>query len=209
VTVIDDYGHHPVEIRAVLAAAREGIEGRVIAVVQPHRFSRLGGLMDEFQSAFNDADVVYATPVYAAGETPVAGVDSAALVAGLRARGHRSAQEIAGPGCAGGRAGRDGAARRHRGVPGCGRHHEVGSRAGRRDRGRAARAGRGVSRASVAPHPNPSPEGEGLLRGVVEAQASLADFIWFRTGGAAERLVRPADVEDWRSFWPRSIPRCR
>jgi len=94
VTVIDDYGHHPVEIRAVLAAAREGVEERVIAVVQPHRYSRLGNLMDDFQSAFNDADIVYATPVYAAGEAPVEGVDSAALVAGLKLRGHRSAQVI-------------------------------------------------------------------------------------------------------------------
>ncbi|MBY8825978.1 UDP-N-acetylmuramate--L-alanine ligase [Sphingomonas colocasiae] len=95
VTVIDDYGHHPVEIRAVLAAAREGVKGRVIAVVQPHRYSRLGNLMDEFQQAFNDADIVYVTPVYAAGEAPVEGVDSAALVAGLRQRGHRAANEIA------------------------------------------------------------------------------------------------------------------
>src|SRR5581483_2099235 len=97
VTVIDDYGHHPVEIRAVLAAAREGVQGRVFAVVQPHRYSRLGALMDEFQSAFNDADFVYVAPVYAAGEAPVAGVDAAALVAGLKRRGHRSAQETAGP----------------------------------------------------------------------------------------------------------------
>jgi len=82
-------------IRAVLAAAREGVKGRVIAVVQPHRYSRLGNLMDEFQQAFNDADIVYVTPVYAAGEAPVEGVDSAALVAGLRQRGHRAANEIA------------------------------------------------------------------------------------------------------------------
>jgi len=94
VTVIDDYGHHPVEIRAVLAAAREGVAGRVIAVVQPHRYSRLGNLMDDFQQAFNDADIVYAAPVYAAGEAPIEGVDSAALVAGLRLRGHRAANEI-------------------------------------------------------------------------------------------------------------------
>ena len=66
----------------------------MIAVVQPHRYSRLGNLMEDFQSAFNDADIVYATPVYAAGEAPVAGVDSAALVAGLKLRGHRSAQVI-------------------------------------------------------------------------------------------------------------------
>ena len=72
--VIDDYAHHPTEIRAVLAAAREGAEGRVIAVVQPHRYTRLQSLMEEFQNAFNDADVVFVTPVYAAGEEPIDGV---------------------------------------------------------------------------------------------------------------------------------------
>ncbi|MFC3173603.1 UDP-N-acetylmuramate--L-alanine ligase [Novosphingobium bradum] len=97
VAVIDDYGHHPVEIRAVLAAAREGVAGRVIAVVQPHRFTRLRDHMEDFQGAFNDADVVYAAPVYAAGEQPLDGVDSAALVEGIKARGHRSAHLIAGP----------------------------------------------------------------------------------------------------------------
>lgn len=93
-TIIDDYGHHPVEIRAVLAAAREGARGRVIAVVQPHRYSRLGNLMEDFQTAFNDADRVLVTPVYAAGEAPVAGVDAEALVEGLRRRGHRSAAVV-------------------------------------------------------------------------------------------------------------------
>ncbi len=97
VTVIDDYGHHPVEIRAVLAAAREGVgTGRVIAVVQPHRFTRLRDHMEDFQGAFNDADVVYAAPVYPAGEAPIEGIDSAALVEGIKARGHRSAHTIAG-----------------------------------------------------------------------------------------------------------------
>ncbi len=90
VTIIDDYGHHPVEIRAVLSAAREGAEGRVIAVVQPHRFTRLRDLMEEFQGAFNDADIVMVAPVYAAGEDPIEGVDNAALVEGLKQRGHRA-----------------------------------------------------------------------------------------------------------------------
>ncbi|MFD2431051.1 UDP-N-acetylmuramate--L-alanine ligase [Sphingobium scionense] len=94
-TVIDDYGHHPVEIRAVLAAAREGAKGRVIAVVQPHRFTRLRDLMDDFQQAFNDADIVYAAPVYTAGEQPIEDVDSAGLVAGLKRRGHRNAATVA------------------------------------------------------------------------------------------------------------------
>ena len=96
-TIIDDYGHHPVEIRAVLSAARESAQGRVIAVCQPHRYSRLGGLMDEFAQAFNDADLVYIAPVYAAGEAPVDGVDAAHLVANLKARGHYSAHETSGP----------------------------------------------------------------------------------------------------------------
>ncbi len=93
-TIIDDYGHHPVEIRAVLAAAREGAQGRVIAVVQPHRYTRLRDLMDEFQGAFNDADVVYVAPVYAAGEEPIEGVDAEALVEGLKQRGHRMVQAV-------------------------------------------------------------------------------------------------------------------
>jgi UDP-N-acetylmuramate--alanine ligase len=97
ITIIDDYGHHPVEIRAVLAAAREGVQNRIIAVVQPHRYSRLGDLMDEFQQAFNDADVVYVAPVYAAGEDPVEGVSADALASGLKARGHRQARTISGP----------------------------------------------------------------------------------------------------------------
>jgi UDP-N-acetylmuramate--alanine ligase len=93
-TIIDDYGHHPVEIKAVLAAAREGAQGRVIAVVQPHRYTRLRDLMDEFSGAFNDADIVYVAPVYAAGEGPIEGVDAEALVTGLKERGHRGARTV-------------------------------------------------------------------------------------------------------------------
>ncbi|MFC7498755.1 UDP-N-acetylmuramate--L-alanine ligase [Enterovirga sp. GCM10030262] len=95
VAIIDDYGHHPVEIKAVLAAAREGAEGRVIAVVQPHRYTRLRDLMDEFQGAFNDADIVYVAPVYPAGEEPIEGADSEALVEGLKERGHRMVASVA------------------------------------------------------------------------------------------------------------------
>jgi UDP-N-acetylmuramate--alanine ligase len=98
-TIIDDYAHHPVEIRAVLSAAREavaGTEGRVIAVAQPHRYSRLNDLMDAFQSCFDDADIAYVAPVYPAGEEPIPGVDHAALVAGMKARGHRAALVIDG-----------------------------------------------------------------------------------------------------------------
>ena len=92
--VIDDYGHHPVEIRAVLNAAREGAQGRVIAVMQPHRYTRLRDHMEAFQSSFNDADAVLITPVYAANESPIDGIDSAALVAGARDRGHRDVQLV-------------------------------------------------------------------------------------------------------------------
>ena len=95
--VIDDYAHHPVEIRAVLSAARESAEGRVIAVVQPHRFTRLQALMDDFQAAFNDADIVMVAPVYPAGEEPIEGVDSAALADGLRAHGHRMVKLVDSP----------------------------------------------------------------------------------------------------------------
>jgi UDP-N-acetylmuramate--alanine ligase len=93
-TIIDDYGHHPTEIRAVLSAAREGAQGRVIAVVQPHRFTRLRDLMEEFQGAFNDADIVYVAPVYAAGEEPIEGIDAEALVEGLKQRGHRAVKAV-------------------------------------------------------------------------------------------------------------------
>ena len=96
-SVIDDYAHHPVEIRAVLSAARDAAKGRVIAVAQPHRYTRLRDLMEDFQGAFADADMVFATPVYAAGEEPIEGVDAATLVAGLKARGHRHVIEVSGP----------------------------------------------------------------------------------------------------------------
>ena len=93
-TVIDDYAHHPVEIRSVLSAAREAAQERVIAVVQPHRYTRLRDLMDDFQNAFNDANVVFVAPVYPAGEEPIEGVDAEALVEGLRAHGHRMVKSV-------------------------------------------------------------------------------------------------------------------
>ena len=89
ITVIDDYGHHPVEIAAVLRAARESSTGQVIAVVQPHRYSRLASLFEPFCTCFNDADAVIVAHVYPAGEAPIAGADRDSLVQGMRARGHR------------------------------------------------------------------------------------------------------------------------
>ncbi|MGH6908831.1 MAG: UDP-N-acetylmuramate--L-alanine ligase [Phenylobacterium sp.] len=89
VRIIDDYGHHPVEIASVLKAARAVTEGRVIAVVQPHRYSRLSDLFEEFCACFNDADVVIVADVYAAGEAPLEGINRDGLVEGLRRYGHR------------------------------------------------------------------------------------------------------------------------
>ena len=97
VAVIDDYGHHPVEIAAVLKAARTITEGKVIAVVQPHRYTRLAELFDGFCTCFNDADTVLVADVYAAGELPIDGVDRDALVAGLAAHGHRDARPLRAP----------------------------------------------------------------------------------------------------------------
>ena len=94
VTIIDDYGHHPVEISAVLKAARQASDGRVIAVHQPHRYSRLHSLFDDFCSCFNDADVVAIAEVFSAGEDPIEGVSRNDLVAGLVRHGHRNAHAI-------------------------------------------------------------------------------------------------------------------
>jgi UDP-N-acetylmuramate--alanine ligase len=97
VTVIDDYGHHPVEIAAVLKAARAIVEGKVIAVVQPHRFTRVSHLFDGFCTCFNDADMVVVADIYAAGEAPIEGVTREAVVSGLIEHGHRNVVELADP----------------------------------------------------------------------------------------------------------------
>ncbi|MGA9947450.1 MAG: UDP-N-acetylmuramate--L-alanine ligase [Xanthobacteraceae bacterium] len=97
VTIIDDYGHHPVEIAAVLKAARESTKGQVIAVVQPHRYTRLEALFDQFCTCFNDADVVVVAHVYPAGEAPIKGADRDGLVQGLRTHGHRQVVALDSP----------------------------------------------------------------------------------------------------------------
>ena len=97
VQVVDDYGHHPVEIAAVLKAARAVTNGRVIAVVQPHRYSRLHDLFQDFCRCFNDADIVVVADVYAAGETPIEGASRDALVEGLRRHGHRHVAPLESP----------------------------------------------------------------------------------------------------------------
>jgi len=97
VPIIDDYGHHPVEIAAVLRAARESNKGQVIAIMQPHRYSRLSSLFEQFCTCFNDADTVMVAHVYPAGEQPIAGADRDGLVHGMRARGHRQVIPLDGP----------------------------------------------------------------------------------------------------------------
>jgi UDP-N-acetylmuramate--alanine ligase len=94
VAIFDDYGHHPVEIAAVLKAARASTDGQVVAVVQPHRYTRLASLFDQFCTCFNDADAVIVAPIYAAGEQPIPGADRDGLVSGLKARGHRNAMAL-------------------------------------------------------------------------------------------------------------------
>jgi len=97
VTIIDDYGHHPVEIKAVLKAARQATQNNVIAVVQPHRYSRLHDLFEDFCTCFNDADNVIVADVFEAGESPIEGASRDALVEGLRNRGHRHVSALEGP----------------------------------------------------------------------------------------------------------------
>jgi UDP-N-acetylmuramate--alanine ligase len=94
VRIVDDYGHHPVEIAAVLKAARQVTEGKVVAVMQPHRYPRLRDLMEEFSTSFSDADVVLIADVYPAGEAPIEGVDKNALVDGVRRYGHRQVSAL-------------------------------------------------------------------------------------------------------------------
>jgi UDP-N-acetylmuramate--alanine ligase len=97
ITIIDDYGHHPVEIAAVLRAARNVTKGQVIAVVQPHRYSRVNNLFEDFCRCFNDADAVIVAPIYAAGEEPIPGITRDTLVQGMMERGHNRALALPGP----------------------------------------------------------------------------------------------------------------
>ena len=89
--IFDDYGHHPVEISAVLRAARASTRGKVITIVQPHRYTRLQSLFEQFSTCFNDADAVIVADVYPAGEKPIEGIDRAHLVSAIKAHGHRNA----------------------------------------------------------------------------------------------------------------------
>ncbi len=193
VTVIDDYGHHPVEIAAVLKAARESTNGKIIAVVQPHRFTRLQSLFEEFCTCFNDADAVVVAEVYPAGEAPIEGIDRDHFVLGLRAHGHReviplpNSAELAGVvrGIA--------EPRRPRRLPRRRQHHAMGLRAARRTEG----AGVAVTFPDITPDLKAAmPQ----LRGRLLANQSLAELTWFRVGGPAQVLFTPADEDDLAYF---------
>ena len=202
VTVIDDYGHHPVEIAAVLKAARESTNGKIVAVVQPHRFTRLQSLFEEFCTCFNDADAVVVAEVYPAGEAPIEGIDRDHFVLGLRAHGHReviplqSSAELAKVvrGIAG--------QRRSRRLPRRRQHHAMGLRAA----GRIEGAGLAVAFPDITPDLKAAmPE----LRGRLLANQSLAELTWFRVGGPAQVLFTPADEDDLAYFLkhlPKELP---
>ena len=181
--VVDDYGHHPAEIRATLAAAREVHAGRIVVVFQPHRYTRTRDLWDEFVRAFNDADVLVLTEIYAAGEDKIPGVEAAPLAEAMRAHGHRdvrfvpdleralehACQALAAPG--------DLVV-----TLGAGSISTLG--------GRAARAPGGarlvISRAARA-------ELEEALGDRVRFDVPLARYTSLRVGGPADALATPAD----------------
>ena len=132
VTVIDDYGHHPVEIAAVLSAARGAYDRRIVAVVQPHRYTRLRDLFEDFCTCFNDADTVVVADVHPAGEQAIEGIDREALVEGLWRHGHRHVLPLETPDALPGVDRSPGGARRPRCLSRGRQHHSLGADASRR-----------------------------------------------------------------------------
>ena len=129
--IYDDYGHHPVEIAAVLKAARAGARGRVIAVVEPHRYTRVRDLFDEFAACFKDADSVIVTPLYSAGELPIDGIDHVSLAEAIRATGHKGVAAVDSERDIAPVLRRIRVRRRHGGVPRRRQQHRMGARAAR------------------------------------------------------------------------------
>ena len=183
--IVDDYaapsGRDPL---GAVGGTRRGRGGRVIAVVQPHRYTRLHNLMEDFQNAFNDADVVFVAPVYAAGEEPIEGVDASALADGLRSRGHRMVKTVDGPGGTCRQSLRDLAADGDLII--CMGAGDITKWAG--GPGRRNRQGEEVEVTAAAVKP--------AVRGKLKADAPLAPLVWFKSGGNAELLFEPADRED-------------
>ena len=158
----------------------------MIAVVQPHRYTRLEALMEDFQKAFNDADIVFVAPVYPAGEEPIEGVDSAALVEGLRAGGHRMVQAVADAKDLA-RALRDVAAEGDM-VICMGAGDITKWAASLADKIRSART------------PNERLATMPRVRGKLTPDAPLAPLVWFKSGGNAEWLFEPKDEQDLTDF---------
>ncbi len=197
VVVYDDYAHHPVEIAAVLRAARMAGKGRVLAVMQPHRYTRLQSLFNEFSACLDDADIVVVTPVYSAGEAPIPGIDRDELASGLRRHGHPHVLTVDDEQGLGRdhRLGRQ--VRRPRGRPRRRHHHRLDQRL-------AATTSRSIGGALDAHLENRLLAALPELRGKLKSGASLADLTWFRVGGPAEVLYSPADEADLAYFLKRT-----
>ena len=189
VQIFDDYGHHPVEIAAVLRAARASTKGKVVAVMQPHRFTRLQSLFDQFATCFNDADAVIIADVYAAGEQKIEGVDRDALVAAIKAHGHRRAAGLPAPEVLP-------AMIREIVTPG---DYVVFLGAGNITQWAYALpeqlASGGAWRVSFPDISAKIPRYR-TLRGSLRANEPLAPYTWFRVGGPAQFLFMPADEDD-------------
>ena len=209
ITIIDDYGHHPVEIAAVLGAARTATTGQIIAVVQPHRFSRLRDLFEDFCSCFNDADIVLVSDVYSAGEDPIEGIDRDALIDGLRAHGHRHALALPGPDNLAAMIGELAHPERLRCLPGGGQRNPVGARiAGGTDATPRWR-GRGEAMMAASNRIPPLIARLPTVRGRYTENVALGPITWFRVGGPAEVMFRPADTADLTNFLtskPSDVP---
>ena len=193
---------------AVLKAARQSGAREVIAVMQPHRYSRLQSLFPEFCTCMNDASTVIVADVYAAGEPPIPGVTRDALVDGLRANGHRSVVPLPGPGTFGRNDPRHRPLRRHGGVPGGREHHRLGARAaGPVDRV-ASQAPGGVRHDDPDAAMGPGRRLPSAPAGCRRTRRSGPNT-WFRVGGAAEVLVRPSDQADLATLLaglPHEVP---
>ena len=179
----------------MLRAARESAKGQVIAVMQPHRYTRLHDLFEQFCTCFNDADAVIVAPVYPAGEQPIPGADRDALVTGLRAHGHKQAIPLEAPEKLAPLIKRSGQARRLCGLPWCRLDHTMG-----------IRAPGGIESAMSFPDIVPElkakmPE----LRGRLLANQSLGEFTWFRVGGPAQVFFMPEDENDL-AYFLRNLP---
>ena len=201
ITVIDDYGHHPVEIKAALATAREASAGRVIAVIQPHRYTRLEALFDDFCHCADDADIVLVTPVYAAGEQPIPGIDQQALIAGLKEAGVGDVRPIEGPDDLADKLTRAGRASGYGDLSWGGDDFGLGEPAAGEACGSPCSGERGMSGAWIDRLPK--------VRGKLDFDVPMAPKTWFRVGGPARCWFQPADLDDLADFMalkPADIP---